>query len=201
MRSAIVPILSLCCCGEGFEIRPARHRAVVVHDLDDHRGRVEPRETREIASRLGVSRARQHAAGLRHHRKDVPGLAQIFGPRVRLHGGDDGVRTIVRGDARGDAFGRFDGQREVGAMFAMRLAHHERQAQLAAAFGGQREADEAAPETRHEVDVFGAHLLRGHDEIAFVLAILVVHDHHHAPGGDVGENFFDAVQRLHLLVH
>ena len=43
------------------------------------------------------------------------------------------------------------------------------------------------------------HLLRGHDEVAFVFAILVVHDHHHAPGGDVGEDFFDAVERLHVF--
>ena len=128
----------------------------------------------------------------------MSGLAQVFGPRIRLHRGDDGVRAIVRGDAGGHAFGRLDGQREVGAMFAMRLADHERQAQLAAALGGQRQADEAAAEARHEVDVFGAHLLRRHDEVAFVLAILVVHDHHHAAGGDVGEDFLDAVQRFHV---
>ena len=54
------------------------------------------------------------------------------------------------------------------------------------------------PEARHEIDVLGAHFLRGHDEVAFVLAILVVHDHHHAPGGDVGEDFFDGVERLHV---
>src|SRR5436190_18192280 len=84
-------------------------------------------------------------------------------------------------------------------MLAMCLADHERQAQLAAAFGGQREADEATPEARHEVDVFCTHLLRGHDEVAFVFAILVVHDHHHATGGDVGEDFFDAVERLHVF--
>ena len=95
---------------EGFEFRAARHGAVVVHDLDDHRGGVEPREPREIATRLGVAGARQHAARLRHHRKDVAGLAQILGPRIRLHRRDDGVRAIVRGDAGGDAFGRLDGQ-------------------------------------------------------------------------------------------
>ena len=183
---------------EGFQVRPARHGAVVVHDLDDDRGRIEPGEPREIAARFGVTGAREHAARLRHDGKDVARLAQILGTRIRFHRGDDRLRAVVRGDAGGDAFGRLDGQREVGAMFAMRLADHERQPQLAAAFGGQREADEAAAESRHEVDVIGAHLLRRHDEVAFVLAILVVHDHHHAPGGDVGEDLFDAVERFHL---
>ena len=111
-----MPILSPCCCGEGLEIRAARHGAVVVHDLDDHRGRLETRESREIAAGLGMSRARQHAAGLRHQRKDVPGLTQIFGPRVAAHGGANRVRAVVRRDAGRHALGGFDRQREVGAM-------------------------------------------------------------------------------------
>ena len=152
--------LELVLLGELLEIRPPRHGAVVVHDLDDDRGGIEARESREIAARLGVSGAREHAAGLRHHREDVSGLAQVFGARVRSHRGDDGVRAIVRRDAGGHTLGGLDGQREVGAMFAVRLADHERQTQLAATLGGEREADESAAETRHEVDVLGPHVLR-----------------------------------------
>ena len=149
-----MPIFSPWLGGEGLEIRAARHRAVVVHDLDDDGRGVEPGEPREIAARLGVAGARQHATGLRHHREDVPRLTQIFRARIRLHRREHRVRAIVRRDAGGHTFGRLDRQREVGAMLAMCLAHHERQPQLAAALGGQRQADEAAAETRHEVDVF-----------------------------------------------
>jgi hypothetical protein len=183
--------------GESLEIRPARHGAVVVHDLDDHRRGIESRETRKIAARLRVARARQHATGLRHHGKDVPGLAQVFRARIRLDRGEHGVCAIVRGDPGGHTLRRLDREREVGAMFAVRLAHHERQAQLLATLGREREADEPAAEARHEVDVLRAHLLRGHHEIAFVLAILVVHDDDHAARGDVGEDVFDVVQWVH----
>jgi hypothetical protein len=107
------------------------------------------------------------------------------------------VCAVVRRDPRRHTFRGLDGQREVGAVLAIGLTHHERQAQLAAAIRREREADEPAAETRHEVDVGGRYLFGGHHQVSFVLPVLVVHDHDHAPGGDVGEDFFDGVERFH----
>ncbi len=53
----------------------------------------------------------------------------------------------------------------------------------------QRQADEPAAFAHHEVDVLGPHLLGGHDEIAFVLAVLVVDDDDHAARADFFEDF------------
>ena len=92
-----MPILSPCDAREALELRAARHRAVVVQDLDDDRGRLEAREAREVAARFGVTGARQHAAGLRHQREDVAGLAQVLGPRVRR---DRGAAPCARDRAR-----------------------------------------------------------------------------------------------------
>ena len=153
-----MPILSLCSLRELLEIGTARHRAVVVHDLDDHGGRLEAGEPREIATRLGVTGARQHAAGLRHQRKDVAGLAQVFGARVGRDRRADRVRAIVRRDAGGDAFGGLDRHvklvrcsRSVSLTISGRRSWRQRSR-------GQRQADQAAAEARHEVDVFGPHL-------------------------------------------
>src|SRR3546814_20476716 len=44
----------------------------------------------------------------------------------------------------------------------------------------EREADQPAPVRRHEVDRVGGHHLRGDDEIALVLAILLVDEDEHA---------------------
>src|SRR5690606_9452408 len=63
---------------EGLELWPPRHRAVVVHHFDDHGSRSEAGETGEVAARLRVPGARQHAARLRHDREDVSRLAQVF---------------------------------------------------------------------------------------------------------------------------
>ncbi len=45
------------------EVGDARHRPVVVHDLADHAGRVQPRQPREVDRRLGLADALEHAAG------------------------------------------------------------------------------------------------------------------------------------------
>jgi len=56
---------------------------------------------------------------------------------------------------------------------------HQRQAQLLATLAGQRQADQAAAVARHEVDVLGAGKRGCHDQVAFVLAVLVIHDDDH----------------------
>src|SRR5688572_2802287 len=52
--------------GEALEVGPPCHRAVVVQHLDDHRGRLESCEPREVAARFGVAGPRQHATRPRH---------------------------------------------------------------------------------------------------------------------------------------
>ena len=51
-------------------------------------------------------------------------------------------------------------------------------------FFGHREANQSTSALGHEVDGFGSDFLRGQSEVAFVLAILVVHDHNHAAVAD-----------------
>ena len=145
------------------EIVAARHRAVVVQDLDDDGRRLEAREPREVATRFRVPRARQHAAGLRHQREDVAGLAQVARLRLRRDGGLDRARAVVRRDARRHAFGGFDRDREIRGLPNVGIADHQRQPQLLAARARQRQADQPAPVLRHEVDVFGAHFRGRHD--------------------------------------
>ena len=93
---------------EHFQLRPPRHRAVGMEDLDQHAGRLEAREQREVARRFGMAGAVEHATGLRHQREDVAGLRQVGAAGIRAHRGADGVGAVVGGDAGGDAFGGFD---------------------------------------------------------------------------------------------
>ena len=62
------------------------------------------------------------------------------------------------------------------------------------AFLAEREADQAAAMAGHEVDRFGRHLLGGDRQVAFILAILVVHQDDHLALTEVFENFLDCVQ-------
>src|SRR5690606_32645438 len=94
-------------------------------------------------------------------------------------------------DAGGDAFGGLDGDREVGVVRGGVVVHHRRQAQLLAALARQRQAHQAACVRDHEVDVGGPHQLGGHDQVALVLAVLVVDDDDHAAGAELFEQFGD----------
>ena len=56
--------------------------------------------------------------------------------------------------------------------------------------GGQRQADQAAAMGRHEVDRAGRAHLRRDDQVAFVLAVLVVDEDEHAPVPRVLDDLF-----------
>ena len=60
------------------------------------------------------------------------------------------------------------------------VLRHQRQAQLLDALARQRQADQAAAVLGHEIDRLGRRHLRRDDEIALVLAVLVVDQDEHA---------------------
>ncbi len=51
----------------------------------------------------------------------------------------------------------------------------------------------------HEVDRVGRHHLRCHDQIAFVLAILVVENDDHLAGTNIDDRLFDGIERTATL--
>ena len=77
----MVTILMSCSLAELDQVGHARHGAVVVHDLADDAGGLEPGQAREVHRALGLARAPQHAALARAQREnvarphEVPGLA------------------------------------------------------------------------------------------------------------------------------
>ena len=64
-----------------------------------------------------------------------------------------------------------------------------------AAFAGHGHADQAAGEARHEIDVLGGHALGGDNDVALVLAVLVIHEDDHLAGADVFDQFFSGIER------
>ena len=175
--------------GKHLQLRTPRHRAVLVEDLNQHACWLQTSQQCQIRGRFGMPCPRQHAARLCGQREDVAGLMQVFGLSIRRHRGADRMCAIVGGNTGGDALGRLDRHREVGAKGGRVVRHHRRQAQLRTALAGHRQADQAAPVARHEVDVLGPHLARGHDQVTLVLAVLVIDDDHHLAGADVVEQF------------
>jgi len=57
-----------------------------------------------------------------------------------------------------------------------------------------RHADDAATVADHHIDRLGRHLRRRHDEIALVLAALVIGHDDQAPGGNLGDRGFNRIE-------
>ena len=150
-------------------------------------------EPREIDRGLGVADALQHAAVARAQREDVAAVAQIARHRGRIDGDADRRRAVLRADAgrHAEARRRVDAHRVRGAILVGVALGHRREAELVDALAGEREADHAAGALDHEVDQLGRHELRRADQVALVLAILVVGDDDELARGDVGDRLFD----------
>src|SRR5439155_9547779 len=72
--------------------------------------------------------------------------------------------------------------------------HHRQEVQALGVRLGDRHADEAAAELRHEIDFFRGDELRGENQVALVLAILVVDEHGHAAGLELGDDFLNRIE-------
>ena len=94
--------------GEFLQLGAPRHAAVSIEDLHNCRGGRHSGEARQVAARLGVAGAAEHAAGLRHDREDVSGLAKVLRTRARCGSHPDGMRPIMRGNSRCNTLRRLD---------------------------------------------------------------------------------------------
>ena len=179
----------------GRQVRDARHRAVVVHDLADHAGRVQAGQAGEVDGRLGLPDALEHAAGLGLEREHVAGLDELARARLRVDRDLDRAGAVGGGDAGADAGARLDRDRERGLERRLVLGRHQVEPELVAALGGERQADQPASLLGHEVDRLGGDELRGHRQVALVLAVLVVADDDHLALADVLDRLLDRRER------
>ena len=122
----------------------------------------------------------QHAAGTGPQREHMAGMAQVLGTRALGHGGLDGGHPVGGGNAGGHALGGLDGDGESGLLGIGVVGHHGRQAQAGGALVGKAQAHDAAAMADEAGHLRIGQAVGGIDEIAFVLAILVVH-HQDAP--------------------
>ena len=84
-------------------------------------------------------------------------------------------------NAGGDAVARLDRDGEGGFHAGAVDARHRLQPERVDALLGEREADQPAAVAGHEVDRVGGRHLRGDDEVALILAVVVVDEDEHPP--------------------
>ena len=129
-----------------LEVGHARHRAVVVHHLADHAGRVEPGSRARSTAASGLPGALEHAAGLRLQREDVARLDEVLRPRAPRSIATWIVWARSCAEIRvGDALARLDRDRERRLEGRLVLGRHQVEAELVAALGWERQADQPRP--------------------------------------------------------
>ena len=130
-------------------------------------------------------------AGLGAQGENVARRHQIPGAGVVGHRNLNGVGAVGGGNARGHAGTGFNGDGEIGSEARAVALGHERQFQLVHKGGAEGKADQAARVAGHEVDGFGGHVFGGDGDVAFVLAILVVHQNDHPALADFFHGLFN----------
>jgi hypothetical protein len=174
---------------EGDEVRQARHGAVGLHDLADDAGGLQAGQPRQVHGPLGLPGPHKDAALAGPDGEDVPRPREVLRLRALGDGHEDGPRPVGGADARRDAGTGIDRHGKGRAERGRVLRGLRRKLQALHVLMGQRQADEAAPVGRHEVDDLGGDFLGGADEVSLVLALLVVHQDDHAPRNEFREDF------------
>ena len=163
--------------GEFLQFRAAHHLPPVRgDDLAQQRGPAQPGQPAQLHARFGVARPLPHAAGLGQQRQDVPRPRQVGGVELRIGQRADGARPIVRTDPGGRPALVVDADQEGRAVALGVVRDHQPQPERVR----PRLLDGHAQETRGVLeepgDLTGGGVLGGHDQVAFVLPVLVV-DH------------------------
>ena len=119
----------------------------------------------------------------------MPRLYQIGRLGVLGHGGLYRVGAIGGRNTGGHALGSFNRYGKGGGELLGVAADHLRNIQLAATGFGQGQANQAPAVFGHEIDVFRAHMLGGHDQITFVFPVFIIHQDDHFTLTDIVDDF------------
>uniref|UniRef100_A0A6J7MW47 Unannotated protein n=1 Tax=freshwater metagenome TaxID=449393 RepID=A0A6J7MW47_9ZZZZ len=166
--------------GETAEIVCTRHPTVVEHDLAQHAGGPASGHAGEVNRCLGVTRTLQHPTGPCPQREDVARAVEFGRTAGRVGQRTQGAGTISRRDARRRALTEVHAHRERSTKGLVVVARHDHlgKVELGATLGSETDTDHARGVAHEESNRLGCREVRGHDEVALVLPVLVVgHDH------------------------
>ena len=194
--------LEVVLAGEGAQVGQARHTAVGINNLANDRRFFQTGQPCQVDAALGMAGAHEHAAFAGTQPVHVAVAAdQIGGRRALIKHDFYRAGPIEGGDTGGDAGPgvKFHSQRR--DLGIGRGIGHRLEMELVADGRRHGQANHAAGVAHHEVDRLRRRLFRGHDQVAFVLPILVVDQDDHAPGPQFGNGFLDRAKIFAVVAH
>ena len=177
--------------GESDEVGQACHRAVVIQDLTNYRGRNQSGQARDVDRSFGVSGAGQDATVAGHQREDMAGGDDVVGPLGGVNGDQYRARPVMGGYSRGNPVFGLDGDGECGLVPRLIVRRHWPEIEPFCPLGRDRQTDQAASVLRHEIHGVRRCELGGDDEVAFVLAIFGIDEDIDASLPSLFDDLFD----------
>ncbi|ABC89745.1 GTP cyclohydrolase/3,4-dihydroxy-2-butanone 4-phosphate synthase bi-functional protein (ribofalvinbiosynthesis) [Rhizobium etli CFN 42] len=162
--------------GEFDHLRTAGDCAVVIDQFGDHADRRQAGEAAEIDGGFRMAGAHQHAAFARNQREDVAGTDEIGRPDIRVGEVAHRQRPVVGRDAGRRAVLEIDRDGEGGRVGGIVFRHHGVEVEAFGLFLRHRRADDAGGVAHDEGHLFRRGVHGGDDQVALVLAVIVVHD-------------------------
>src|SRR5687767_7810141 len=186
--------------GKPLQLRASGGRPVLVENLAYDTCRIEAGEASEIDCSLGVSDTLENTALARAQRWDMARSAQVGRNSGWIDGNLDRARPVLGADPRCHPESRrgVDAHSESSPVLLRIVLALLGKLKLVSAVAGKSEADPSACFPYHEVDQLRRDELSGADQVAFVLAILVVGDEDELARLDVSYCLLDS-SKLHCV--
>jgi hypothetical protein len=163
-------------------------------DFDERTGGAFSGKAEQVDGGFRVTGATQDTAIHRQQGIHVAWLQKVLSSTGGAGEGADCAGTVFGTDAgtgshvvNGPQKGRFVGGGVAG------FFDHRTQTQPSGIFGSDGDAECSAAHAEHEIDLFGSDRFGRTDEVAFVLAVFIVHNDHHPAGLDGPNCLFDGL--------
>lgn len=168
--------------GEGCDLRPAHHGAVIIDQFGNDTDRREAGHVAKVDGCFRVPGAHEHAAFAGDQGKDMARTNEVAGADIRVGEVAHRQRPIVRRDAGAGTMLEVDRDGECRRMRTVIVGDHGGQIEALGLFLRHGGTDDARGMTHDEGHLFRRAMHGGNDQIPFVLPPIVIHDDHDLPG-------------------
>jgi len=157
------------------QFREAGHGTVFIEDFAQDTGWREAGENGQVNRGFRVAGALKNASGTCPKRKNMSGLNELVGRGGRIGKEADGRATVGRADPCRDPFCGIDRDGEIRPVAFAVIGDHWIETEAFELVLHGRHADKSSSVPDHHVDGFRGGGRCRHDEVALVLAVLIIH--------------------------
>ncbi len=178
---------------KGRNLRAAHDGAVIIHQFADNADERQACQLAEIDCRFRMAGAHQHAAFAGYQRKDMAGSGEIRSACVWVGEVANRHIAVAGGNACGRAVFEVYGNGKGGGVGAIVFRDHGVEIEAFCLFPWHGRADDAGGVAHDKGHFFRRAVHRGNDQIAFVFAVVIIHDNNDLTGLEGPDSFNDTL--------